>query len=526
MTRPAVFGDFAQLTRHHLEILPRSASGARPNPDIVALQIRENFYGLLRVLKIMSRYAADVEKSLQPPGGQGSRAADPWAQAQSEVRKALQGAHLMNPFLHGWRARNYALSARGEIVTQLAAAAETMYAGRDLLQTHFRPGPDGTRQPLTGWSAAIASAPASRALLAEIGGWARQIVTCTADLTTTPTMGNAIAEADQRRLIAMCHQVSVAAAAVQTAQDLSPLPEKDQRQLYAIPVNVLQPRRQPAGAESAADLCRGIAETAERTRHAFAAAVPQAAWSPELTAESLRETVAAAAAISHHSQLIQQALADRAADLGALSLSRKLAASAHSSAQARQAWLSAAGAWESIQTDAASGTPQATAEINDLVLWTGSLAYASPNWRPGRKTAGDRRAPEVLAPGLADISLVADAVHQAATSIVASAAADYTRIRTAALAGRLLSPVETTRSGAERTLFTRATRYQATRLLGAYRDAGAASAKAAGSLLSVVEGEHGGVIGVVRVLMLKSPARRSRAGLGVQGVAGVLSLSR
>jgi hypothetical protein len=45
-------------------------------------------------------------------------------------------------------------------------------------------------------------------------------------------------------------------------------------------------------------------------------------------------------------------------------------------------------------------------------------------------------------------------------------------------------------------------------------------------LLRVVEDEHGGVIGDEHVLAVKSPARRSRAGLGVQGVAGMLSLSR
>ena len=45
-------------------------------------------------------------------------------------------------------------------------------------------------------------------------------------------------------------------------------------------------------------------------------------------------------------------------------------------------------------------------------------------------------------------------------------------------------------------------------------------------LLRVVEDERGGVIGNEHVLAVKSPARRSRAGLGVQGVAGMLSLSR
>jgi len=46
-----------------------------------------------------------------------------------------------------------------------------------------------------------------------------------------------------------------------------------------------------------------------------------------------------------------------------------------------------------------------------------------------------------------------------------------------------------------------------------------------GTLLRVIQDERGGVTGVERVFALKSPARRSRAGLGVQGVAGMLSLS-
>jgi hypothetical protein len=41
----------------------------------------------------------------------------------------------------------------------------------------------------------------------------------------------------------------------------------------------------------------------------------------------------------------------------------------------------------------------------------------------------------------------------------------------------------------------------------------------------VVQRERGGVIRGERVRVMKSPARRSRAGLGVHGVAGVLILS-
>jgi len=45
-------------------------------------------------------------------------------------------------------------------------------------------------------------------------------------------------------------------------------------------------------------------------------------------------------------------------------------------------------------------------------------------------------------------------------------------------------------------------------------------------VLPVIQGEQVGVIGVEHVHMLKSPARRSRAGLGGDGVAGMVSLSR
>jgi hypothetical protein len=45
-------------------------------------------------------------------------------------------------------------------------------------------------------------------------------------------------------------------------------------------------------------------------------------------------------------------------------------------------------------------------------------------------------------------------------------------------------------------------------------------------VLPVIQDEYGGVIGLEHVLAVKSPARRSRAGLGVQGVAGMVSLSR
>ena len=65
-----------------------------------------------------------------------------------------------------------------------------------------------------------------------------------------------------------------------------------------------------------------------------------------------------------------------------------------------------------------------------------------------------------------------DAVRQAEATMVAIAAADYTRIRTAAHGGRLLTPVVGVHADPERPRFSRVSRYQATSLLDAYRDAG------------------------------------------------------
>lgn len=109
------------------------------------------------------------------------------------------------------------------------------------------------------------------------------------------------------------------------------------------------------------------------------ATAPEAAWSPELTAASLRQTAG----------------------------------------QARQAWLRAARHWKSIQTDAPTGTPPAVSEVADLVVWTGRLAYSDPNWKPGMRKASPVRPATSLAPTPAGLNLVADALRDATTTVVA-----------------------------------------------------------------------------------------------------------
>ena len=95
MNGPATFGDFAETARRHLAALP--AVGERPNPDIVARQIRGYNYGLHRILKVMIRYTADLAETAQPVDGQSPGSPDWWARAVADTRRALHDALLHSP---------------------------------------------------------------------------------------------------------------------------------------------------------------------------------------------------------------------------------------------------------------------------------------------------------------------------------------------------------------------------------------------------------------------------------------------
>jgi hypothetical protein len=93
-----------------------------------------------------------------------------------------------------------------------------MMIGRDLLQTHFTTSTDGIRAPRTEWSALIDSAAVSRALLTELGGWAREIANRTTSLTVAPTMRSAQTRTEQQRFTAMHRGLAAAAEAIETAR--------------------------------------------------------------------------------------------------------------------------------------------------------------------------------------------------------------------------------------------------------------------------------------------------------------------
>jgi hypothetical protein len=478
MTGRATFGDCAQAATRHLgEPALRPSDLIRPNPASMTGVVQDYNYGLHRVIKTMTRYLSGPVTGTQTPVGPGNAAAIRWLRASAEAREAAQAAMGYSPLLSpDGRVRLQLGAATSHVTLHLDSAASAMAAGRDLLLTHFATGTDGSLQPRSGWVPVIESAPVSQALLITVAGWARQIVAEGTYLSSSPALRGESGAAERTRLLGICDRLSVIVSAVDAAQHEYPVPDDAAAQLQAIPGNFLQPQRIPARTETVSGLCRGLAESAERVRHAFMTAIPDAAWSPAASAESFSRTAVYATAISHHCQILQQTLAARAADLGDRQLCQQLTASAATSARASKAWLRAAHRWYHVKTDAISETSPASAEAADLMIWTGRLAHADPDWTPAFGPSHDARAPHDLAPEASDISSVITAVHEASTTLTSIAVADYERIRAAAQTGRLLVPAIQSANGDHAgCLFVKASKKQGESLLGAYGQAGTAS---------------------------------------------------
>jgi len=228
-------------------------------------------------------------------------------------------------------------------------------------------------------------------------------------------------------------------------------------------------------------LCQGTITTAERIRHAATINIPDAAWSPALTTDSLRHAATCSTVISHNCEILLRTLATRAGQHGADGIADRLLGCADATGQARAAWLHTARAWRWITTDTRGTITSAAAETADLALWTGRLAYADPGWIPAHGPSHATRLPEALAPEPGDLSLVMAAVHQASETLIHIAAADHSQISAAAAAGRLLVP---TRSLPDRFdiphPFAPAPRDRVNALLDAYDNAGTASAQPSG----------------------------------------------
>jgi anti-sigma regulatory factor (Ser/Thr protein kinase) len=317
----------------------------------------------------------------------------------------------------------------------LRAAAASMTAGRDLLHAHAVSSDDGTMGPRSEWAPVVVSIPVCRVLLHEVGAWAGKIAPHGGQAALTSMTGTT---GERRALNGACQWLWVLQWAVEAASDQQPLPGTDLDLLYAIPVNAAEPRHLPAGSESVTSLCRGIVGAADRVRAAASGPARAAAWSQELTRESLRHAAAHCTVTSWSCHQLLDTLA--AGPTMPAHLATALRDAADAADCARAAWLRAAEAWDVIVTDAYGGLSQAAIAAEDLALWTGRLAYADPQWTPALGPRHASRTPPQLALGLGDLRRVVAAAHHACHAAGRLAASSHEQLQIAAAARRLVIP--------------------------------------------------------------------------------------
>lgn len=479
MTARPTFGDFAGAARaqlHHAVGLPDLAAGRLP-PTARTGPVGEFSASMHRAVTVMARYSADIASILASTACHQTAVSATWPRASIQAHEAIQNA---SAFLRPVPSTGPSGSppAADSDARRLDAVAGALTAGRDLLHTHVAARPDGSRLDRSEWAPVVTSAPVARALLLELGLWARRIAEHGARIGLPgPAAGHGTGQ-ERYRLNLACQWLWVLDSAVQAAQRHQPVSATEIRLLHAIPPNSLAPCCIPGGSETVTSLCQGTTSTAERIRHTATIAIPDPAWSPALTAESLSHAAACSTVISHNCEILLRTLATRAGQRGSDAVADRLLASAEASGQARAAWLRAARAWYRITTDTRGTIAPAAAETADLALWTGRLAYADPSWTPALGPSHATRTLQDLAPESGDLANVVAAVHQATETLTQIARADHSQIRAAADAGRLLVP---TRSLPDRFdiphPFAPAPRDRVNGLLGAYDEAGSASAQ-------------------------------------------------
>ncbi len=436
MTGQARFGDFLHTAHHALAARPGGPSPARGDVEEVSRS-------LLRVVTLVGRYLqntdaafSDLPRHAPAPGG-------PWEQARAQARQALSnaGGFLLRPGT-GRPVWPPAPSV-SPLARRLDEAASALATGRDLLQTHFTPGPNGGRAHRSPWALAITSEPVNRALLAEIAALARPIAHHAANVAIAPVPA-APSRTEQRRALAAASQwLQVVAGSIEVATQRQPVPAADRDLLAAIPVYAVPARPAPEAAGTVPGLYDGVIATAERLRHLAWQTTSQPPWSPGLTVTSLREVAEASTVTSHHCALLAETLAASAAQGVCPHAATGLTASARAARQARDTWYQTARALRHITTDTHGRLSPAAAEARELAWWTGRLTYTDPTWTLASGPDHPMRPPEDLAPQPDDLPQAVAAVHHAADALALLADTEHERLRSAICANRILVPTRT-----------------------------------------------------------------------------------
>jgi hypothetical protein len=425
-----VLGDFLRPARAHITVAARSG-GELPVPAKRSVSAE-----LDRLVATIARYLDD----LALPDD-----FSPASNTDHDVRAALDARIAVGRAASSLRQAAAAVQdatadEAHPAVRHLSSANGYLAAGRDLLQTHFTTGPAGAPIGNSHWAAVIISRPVTSALLGELAACSRQLAGWAAQLSRTGSQYAGLPAGASHGLRAASRWLRIAGNAVQVAQPQQSPASAGHRLLAVIPSAIPQPRQPPGSTEPVLQLCAGITLTAERLRHAARAFAGQANWSPAANSLSWRSDALASAITAHASELILRSLAERARQLSASpAIHAQLAGAADAASLAWPAWRGIARHWDTVSTGIhhRRDISPVAAELEDLMLRTGRLAYNNPHWTPACADASPARDPADLAATAGEIRVVQAAVHHAIDAISCIAARDADAVRYAASGCRL-----------------------------------------------------------------------------------------
>src|SRR6266581_5230558 len=249
----------------------------------------------------------------------------------------------------------------------------------------------------------VCSPSAERALLAELAWLAHQIAAPCTDVALAARPPDT---ADARRALrTACGWLRALSGSVQAANRAAPVSAADRDLLLAIPLNAPLPRPVLDGSEPVTALYNAVITSAERARHTAWVTGSQPAWSPHLTADSLRHVAATSTVTSHHCEILLRSLAARTADTGTAGLSARLLRAADAAGRACAGWLNLARALNQVDTDTMRHLAPTAGEAADLALCTGRLAYADAAWTLSSGPGHQPRPPQDLVPQPGDVPL-------------------------------------------------------------------------------------------------------------------------
>src|SRR6266516_3303481 len=201
----------------------------------------------------------------------------------------------------------------------LSDAADYLAASHDLLQTHFAPGPFGSRHGRSEWAPVIVSPSVSGALLAELASYGSRVAGWANQLLGARGVDEALPAPARVAVNAACQWLRVAGAATALAGGPHLFTAAERTLLRAIPAQVAPARYPPRSGEAVPGLCMGIAHTAERLRYLTPAFAWRANGGDAGSAAGWQRTAQGAAVSGHCSELILRSLAARAGQLAVAS---------------------------------------------------------------------------------------------------------------------------------------------------------------------------------------------------------------